>query len=198
MGRERRIEMIDKRFGRLVVLSEVAPQIMPDGSPTRMFLALCDCGTTKAFPSGSLRGGRTRSCGCIVRGRIEVGTRGKSLRRGIKYVKDKKERYASRTKHGDARRGPLVAEYSVWCGMIGRCEYPKARGYDRYGGRGIKVCKRWRYSYENFLADMGRRPSPLYSIDRKDNDGNYTPSNCRWATKSEQSSNQRPRTKKAA
>jgi hypothetical protein len=80
--------------------------------------------------------------------------------------------------------------------MINRCEYEKNENYAFYGGRGIKVCERWRNSFEAFLADMGRRPSPQHSIDRKDNDGNYEPGNVRWATKSEQAFNRRPKKKR--
>lgn len=77
--------------------------------------------------------------------------------------------------------------------MIDRCENRDREEWPDYGGRGITVCLRWRESFPAFLADMGRRPSPEYSIDRRDNDGNYEPGNCRWATASEQTENQRPR-----
>jgi hypothetical protein len=81
-------------------------------------------------------------------------------------------------------------EFWTWWRMKQRCYYPSGRFKD-YGGRGIKVCKRWINSYENFLADMGRAPSPQHSLDRKKNDGNYTPKNCRWATREEQQANRR-------
>jgi DNA-binding XRE family transcriptional regulator len=79
------------------------------------------------------------------------------------------------------------AEHRAWEAMHWRCRWHRS-----YNARGIAVCERWE-SYENFLADMGRRPSPAHSLDRIDNDGNYEPANCRWATRSQQSKNQRPR-----
>lgn len=78
--------------------------------------------------------------------------------------------------------------YAIWNGMLERCTNPNATGYKYYGGRGIKVCERWR-TFENFYADMGERPSPKHSIDRKDNDGNYEPGNVRWATSFQQARN---------
>jgi len=100
-------------------------------------------------------------------------------------------------KHGegpDASRGRLATpEYQAWINIKSRCLKRKHWGYPNYGGRGIKICKRWS-KFENFLADMGRRPGLGYSIDRRDNDGHYTPDNCRWATALQQTANRRAAT----
>lgn len=85
-----------------------------------------------------------------------------------------------------------TAEYQAWVNMKSRCYYPRHESYKNYGARGITVCRRW-HDFRNFYADMGARPSPTHSLDRIDNDADYSPNNCRWATKSEQNLNRRPR-----
>jgi hypothetical protein len=81
------------------------------------------------------------------------------------------------------------AEYTAWDALIRRCCDPRHARFARYGGRGIRVCERWRQDFMAFFADMGPRPSSAHSIDRRDNDGHYEPANCRWATRSQQQRN---------
>ncbi len=139
------------RFGQLVVLREV--ERAPDGK--RAFRLRCDCGKTCVKKLIALTCNRpTRSCGCLFIASL------------------------SNTKTHGMSKTPT---YSTWCEMRKRCENPNSRSYQDYGGRGIKVCKRW-LEFEDFLADMGERPSQRHEITRKNNDGDYKPSNCRWST----------------
>ncbi len=91
--------------------------------------------------------------------------------------------------HGHARKGHMTPEYKTWQSMIQRCRNPRIKGYHRWGGRGISVCKRWQNSFQNFLDDMGVRPPGAMSIDRIDNDGHYEPGNTRWASRQIQNQN---------
>lgn len=98
------------------------------------------------------------------------------------------KRYRENVKHGYSRRGERTRTYNIWAGMIARCHIPSATGYDRYGALGITVCDRWRYSFLNFLDDMGEAPEGM-SIDRERGAEGYYSGNCRWATRQTQNEN---------
>lgn len=95
---------------------------------------------------------------------------------------------AGRTKHGAYNDGKEKSEHYIWRSMLARCNNPKSHSFKYYGERGVKVCERWQ-NYSNFIADMGDRPTPEHSLERKDYNGNYEPNNCCWATRSEQQKN---------
>lgn len=155
-------DLSGQRFGRLLALEYVGRS----AASHPMWFCECECGSFLATSGAQLLNGRTRSCGCLKR-----DLAGK----------------ASVT-HGDGNSN--VAEYRIWAGMLSRCRNESNAAYPRYGGRGITVCDRW-LAYENFLSDMGRRPSEAHSLERERNDECYGPGNCKWATRAEQCRNRR-------
>lgn len=153
-----------KRFGRLVVLAYLGKTKSKSSS---LWRCRCDCGKMTRSAGNKLRGNHTRSCGCLSRSRLPVFNK----------------------THGFAgdKRPP---EYNIWRAMRERCRNPKIKNYGRYGGRGIKVCKRWD-SFACFIADVGWRPSNNHSLERIDNNKGYKPGNVTWATRTEQGRNKR-------
>lgn len=157
------IDLTGKRFGRLIVTG-----LADTLSNKRRWNCQCDCGKKSIARSQHLRGGHTQSCGCLydeMRGTVHNLTHGHAIGEG-------------------------TPEYRTWQSMRRRCEDPHHKDFKNYAGRGIAVCPRWA-KFENFLADMGLKPSPEMTINRKNNGGNYEPGNCEWASESQQQNNRR-------
>jgi hypothetical protein len=171
------VDIGGRQFGKWTVLFEVEP-----GRHRRaLWFCECECGTKRVLLGSALRLSQTRSCGCLRR------------QKHLKRI----------TKHGHARRGKVTKVYRCWRDMLRRCRDPRHDRYLDYGGRGISVCDRWIFGedgksgFECFLADMGE-PLAGQSIDRINNDGDYTPTNCKWSNAREQIANRRPSKKRKA
>lgn len=152
------------KYGMLTVVdTDAGWKYFPNSKRQRLWKFRCDCGKVKTILPGNVRAGKTVSCGCY------------------------------KAKHGFCAREKRSPEYDCWRGMNRRCSNPNDPSFACYGGRSIKICKRWKGKdgFVNFLKDLGQRPSKKHSVERINNDGNYEPSNCRWATAKEQSRNRR-------
>lgn len=155
------IDLVDQRFGRLLVTSHVNDK----NHGHHKWLCQCDCGRTHVVLGLNLKRGLTRSCGCL---RSEASAQ-------------------RRTTHGLRQR----PEYIVWVGMRNRCYNRTDRSFKDYGGRGISVCDEWRNDFGAFFRDMGERPSQLHSIERTKNHLGYCKDNCEWALPQQQANNRR-------
>jgi len=158
------IDLTGQKFGRLTILEDKGTiEIGRHGRKAGVWLCKCQCGKEVVVLRASLTTGKTKSCGCL----------------------QQETRLTTNIIHGFTK----TATYGTWSHMKDRCLNPKDKDFKHYGERGIKICKRWD-KFENFLKDMGKKPEGL-TLDRIDNNGNYEPSNCRWATQKTQTRNSR-------
>ena len=161
----KKVNLVGQVFSQLTVMAKAIFQIYGDVR----WICECSCGGVSVVTSNNLIKNHSKSCGCLV-------------------SKTCGERF---TKHGLSSGGYRRPMYKLWKSMKARCYNKNDTNYRHYGGRGISMCERWLESPLNLIEDMGERPSPNHSVDRINNDGNYEPSNCRWATADQQQSNKR-------